>query len=129
MTKRIVLGPRANGDVGIFVSPVGVDADTAADSALRMTITSKVSQLILMGRVSIGTTNIPMGLTRSPYVFLTSQFDFSGVIGHTLGPGPFRPSPVGSNIQSACAIVGNGASLTIVAAYVCVYQVYSQAWT
>lgn len=31
MTNRVVLGQRANGNYGLFVSPAGVDANTAAD--------------------------------------------------------------------------------------------------
>jgi hypothetical protein len=129
MTKRVVIGPRNNGDVGVFVSPVGVDADTAADSALLLSITSKVSQLILLGRVSVGSNLVSLGLTRSPFVFLTSQWDFSGVAGHTLGPGPFRPSPPPSGSVSSLVINSNGVSMTISAAYTCVYQVYGQAFT
>lgn len=52
MSRRIVLGPRANGDVGLFVAPPGVDAMTAPDSALVLNVTSKVSQLVLMGRAA-----------------------------------------------------------------------------
>jgi hypothetical protein len=131
MTKRVVIGPRANGDVGVFVSPSGVDADTAADSALRLSITSKVSQLILLGRVTAGGHTISLGLGRSPYVFLTSQWDFAGVSGHTLGPGPFRPSPppISGAGVSYLVINSNGASMSINAAYTCVYAVYGQAFT
>lgn len=129
--NRVVLGPRANGDIGMFVSPFGVDADTAADSALRLSITSKVSQLILLGRVAAGSHLIPLGLGRSPYVFLTSQWDFAGVTGHVLGPGPFRPSPppVAGSSASYVVINSNGVSMSISAAYTCVYAVYAQAFT
>jgi hypothetical protein len=129
MTNRVVIGPRNNGDIGVFVSPPGVDADTAADSALRLSITSKVSQLILLGRVAAGTNLVALGLGRSPFVFLTSQWDFSGVAGHTLGPGPFRPSPPPSGTTSHLVINGDGVSMTITAAYTCVYEVYGQAFT
>jgi len=52
MSNRVVLGARANGDVGLFVAPPGVNAMTAPDSALLLSATAKVSQLILMGRVT-----------------------------------------------------------------------------
>lgn len=129
MTKRVIIGPRVNGDIGVFVSPPGVDADTAVDSALRLSITAKVSQLILLGRVSAGSSLIALGLGRSPYVFLTSEFNFSGVSGHTLGPGPFRPSPPPFGSPSSVTINSNGASMSISAAYTCVYSVYGQAYT
>lgn len=128
MTKRIIIGPRANGDVGMFVSPVGVDADTAADSALLLSATSKVSQLILMSRVSSSTT-IPLGLSRSPYVLITSQWDWTGVAGHTLGPGPFRPSPVAGGIASYVQINSNGASMFVSCVLPTLYEVYGQAFT
>jgi hypothetical protein len=128
MTKRIVLGPRANGDVGIFISPVGVDADTAADAALILNVTSKVSQLILMGRITSSAT-VALGLSRSPFVFITSEYNFSGVTGHTTGPGPMRPSPPPFGTSSHATINSNGVSMTLTIAYPTTYQVYSQAFT
>lgn len=128
MTRRIVLGPRGNGDVGLFVSPPGVDAFTASDASLLLNVTSKVSQLILLGRITSSQT-IALGLGRSPLVFITSQFDFSGVIGHTAGPGPFRPSPPPFGTRSTATINGNGLSMTLSIAYPTTYQVYSQAFT
>ncbi len=127
MSRRIVLGPRANGDVGLFVAPPGVDAMTAPDSSLALNVTSKVSQLILMGRASASTL-VALGLSRSPFVFLTSQWDFANVIGHTLGPGPFRPSPPFFGTPSTCTINGNGASMSLSLSFPAIYQVYSQAF-
>lgn len=131
LTPRVVIGPRANGDVGVFVSPPGINADTAADSALRLSITSKVSQLILIGRVAAGTNLVTLGLGRSPFVFLTSQWNFSGVIGHTTGPGPLRPSPVPISgwTPSTATINSNGVSMTVVSPLDCIYEVYSAAFT
>lgn len=130
MSRRIVLGPRNNGDVGLFISPPGVDAFTAADSALTLNVTSKVSQLLLLGRVGVGTFGVTLGVSRSPYVMITSQWDFSGVSGHSTGPGPYRPSPPSSGYTpSTCTINSNGASMTIVSPYGVVYSVYSQAFT
>lgn len=129
MSKRIVLGPRANGDVGLFVSPAGVDADTAADSALLLNVSEKVSQLILLGSIAAGGGTVTLGLGRSPFVFVTSQFNFSGVIGHTTGPGPMRPSPLPGGSPSSAQINSNGASMTITAPTKTTYAVYSQAFT
>jgi hypothetical protein len=136
MSRRVKLGARANGDVGLFVAPPGVDANTAPDAALVLNVTSKVSQLLLMGRTSSPTT-VALGLSRSPFVFLTSQYDFSAIIGHTLGPGPVRPSPpfLAGAVGATAAINGNGASMSITLAstssggpYPAIYQVYSQAF-
>lgn len=128
--NRGVIGNRNNGDIGAFISAPGFDADTTSDSNLRLNITVKVSQLLLMGRVSAGSYNIALGLGRSPYAFITSQWDFAGVAGHTLGPGPFRPSPpLPAAAASSIAIIGNGASMDVSASFTCVYQVYGQAYT
>lgn len=129
LVKRVVIGPRANGDIGLFVSPPGVDADTALDANLLLNVTSKVSQLILLGRVTANAT-IALGLSRSPYVFLTSQYDFASVIGHTLGPGPFRPSPLfPATASSNCTINGNGVSMSLVLTLPTQYAVYGAAFT
>jgi hypothetical protein len=137
VSRRIVLGARANGDVGLFVAPPGADAMTAPDSALVLSATSKVSQLVLMGRVTSAAV-VPLGLSRAPFVFVTSQYDFAGIIGHTLGPGPVRPSPpfLAGAVPAKATINGNGASMTITLAstssggpYPVLYQVYSQAFT
>lgn len=129
MTRCVILGPRNDGTIGIFVSPAGVDAFTAADSALLLNISSKVSQLILLGRVSASAV-ITLGLSRSPYVFVTGQYDFSAIIGHTLGPGPARPSPGVGQTNTSATINSNGASMTIsTPTQPVVYQVYAQAFT
>ena len=127
MVKRIVLGIRNNGDVGIFVSPAGVDADTAADSALLLNVSSKVSQLILLGSVNSNST-VVLGLGSKPIVFVTSEWNFSGVIGHTLGSGPMRPSPMLGTSFASATINSGGASMDIVAPTKTKYAVYSQAF-
>jgi hypothetical protein len=75
-------------------------------------------------------TVVALGLTRSPFVFVTSEFNWSSVIGHTLGPGPFRPSGDGlvSMARSTCTINGNGASMTLNMSLPTRYQVYNQAF-
>lgn len=129
MSNRIVLGRRSNGDMGIFIAPAGVNAMTAADSALILNVSSKVTQLLLMGRVTASGT-IAIGTSRSPFVIVTSQYNFSGVIGHTAGPGPLRPSPApGGTSPCTCTVNGNGASITLNISIATVFQVYSQAFT
>ena len=128
MTRRVVF-QRSNGDRGIFVSPPGVDAYTALDADLLLNVTSKVSQLILLGNIAAGGGTVTLGLHRSPYVFVTSTYDFSGIIGHTLGPGPMRPSPMPGGSNSSATINSNGASMTITAPTKTIYAVYGQAFT
>jgi hypothetical protein len=128
MSRRVRAGSRANGDVGLFIAPAGLDANTAPDASLILNVTSKVSQLILLGKIASSGT-VALGLSRAPFVFLTSQFDWSSVIGHTLGPGPFRPSPPLGTGASTCTINGNGASMTFNLSFPATFQVYSQAFS
>jgi hypothetical protein len=134
VSRRVRVGPRVDGNVGLFIAPPGGDAATLPDANLVLNVTSKVSQLLLLGRVSVSGSVVPLGLSRSPFVFLTSQFTFTGVA----GPGPIRPSPpfvVGAQGASA-SINGNGASMTVNLASTTlagqlqtIYQVFSQAFT
>lgn len=128
MTNRVVIGPRANGNVGMFVSPPGVDADTAADSALLLSVTAKVSQLILVGHVSASASGIVLGLSQRPFVFITSEFNFSGVPGHTTGPGPCRPSPINAGASSTATIQSSGATMDISTSLPVSYFVYGAAF-
>lgn len=126
LLPRIVIGPRANGNVGMFISPPGVNADTAADSALTLSLTSKVSQLLMLGHVPAGVTlGIVLGVSQRPYVLLTSRFNFAGVPGHTTGDGPLRPSPPPVVSPAYADIDPSGASMNISSPNVCVYAVYS----
>jgi hypothetical protein len=128
MTRRVVIGSRANGNVGLFVSPPGVDAFTAPDSTLIMNVTSKVSQLILFGTVG-GSSTVIIGQTQRPIVFITSQYSFSDIIGHTAGPGPVRPSPFNGSGASANASVASDGSLMVISAPAQVfYYVYSSVF-
>jgi hypothetical protein len=125
---RIRIGDRANGDIGVFISPTGVDATTASDSQLVMGISTKISNLILLGHVS-SSALVPLGLHSRPFIFLTSQYSFSGVIGHTAGPGPMRPSPPVSGGSSASALINSsGASMSITASTSVYYIVYSATY-
>ncbi len=94
MSRRVVIGKRANGDLGIFVAPEGVDAFTASDDQLLLNITSKVSQLILLGVASDSRT-VALAAGRQPFVFLTGRMTMGGVPGYGDLDGPVRPSPNG----------------------------------
>lgn len=112
LNPRLVLGKRANGDTGVFMSPSGVNAMTAADSALLMNISSKISQLILLGTVPSNAL-VSLGLGSQPIVLLTTYSAFVLIDENnnliTLN-GPTRPSPVGS---AAVTVSGTGANVTI----------------
>lgn len=130
MSRRFRLGERLNGDVGLFISKPGFDAYSTSDANLVMNISSKKSQLILLGSIAPSGGVVPLGLGSKPFIFITSQWDFSGVIGHTLGSGPMRPSPMlgGINNRSTATVTGSGASMTIACVTKTTYAVYSQVF-
>lgn len=135
MTHRVVIGKRSNGDSGIFISPAGVDALTAADSALILNISRKIPQLLFLGYVTASAT-VALGLSVSPIVFVTSQDTIKGV-GYDSVQGPIRPSPSGTytydpsgptwtlTTPSSVAINSGGASMTITALVKTSYAVYN----
>ncbi len=125
--RRAIVGPRANGDTGLFISPPEIDAFTAPDSELLLSINSKISQLILLGSVSSSQT-ISLGQSEQPIVLVTSYNSVSSSIGNQSGPS--RPSPVASDsgTGSSVAISGGGASMSISCAVKTVYAVYSKAF-
>lgn len=139
MTRRVVLGQRGNGDEGCFISPVGVDAYTASDDALVLSINHKVSQLILLGQVSSSQT-VALSLTRNPFVFITAQnsITYGSVFNDS---GPVRPSPTMNVIGdghggysltrgplSSATINSSGASLSISTTVKLIYAVYNKAF-
>jgi hypothetical protein len=114
MTRRVVIGTRGNGDRGIFISPSGVDAFTAADSALILSMSSKISQLLLLGQISSSGT-VSLGLGKNPIVILTTQntFDDGGASGYGTINGPSRPAPCATIIGGSSTGRGSLASATI----------------
>ncbi|SFM00753.1 hypothetical protein SAMN03159423_4880 [Bradyrhizobium sp. NFR13] len=90
--RRVVFGKRADGTLGVFVSPVGIDAFTATDDQLLLNISSKIPQLILLGAVA-SSQSVPLGVGRAPYVFLTNRQSMGTVPGYGALDGPVRPSP------------------------------------
>lgn len=134
MTSRVVIGSRANGDVGVFVSPPGVDALTAADSALRLGISSKISQLVALGVLS-GSATLALGFTRPPLVFVTSRATLSALPDMGGLDGPARPSPIGisgayTNLTdpSTATINSNGASVTFSLGSAAFYAIYNETF-
>lgn len=127
--RRAVIGRRANGELGVFVSPAGVDALTASDEQLILNISSKVAQLLMLGFVNSSTT-IPLGLSRVPIVFLTSYTTLNGITGYESYNGPLRPSPsaMGSytHAASSATVNGGGDSLTLNGPTKMTFAVYNQ---
>lgn len=137
MTRRVIIGTRGNGDRGLFVSPPGVDAYTAADSALLLSASSKISQLLLLGQVPSSDT-VALGLGKNPIVILTSQntFDDFGLSGYGALTGPSRPAPCATIVTgptvsrgslASAVINSSGANMTITSAVKCFYAVYNRA--
>ncbi len=131
MSRRLRLGERSNGDVGLFISKPTFDAYSTSDSNLVMNVSIKKSQLILLGSIASPGGTIVLGLGQKPFIFLTSQWNFSGVIGHTLGSGPMRPSPMlgGASARSEAAVNSGGASMSITCSTKTTYAVYSQVFS
>lgn len=143
---RVIIGRRSASDPtpGIYISPPGVNAESAPESALVLNISTKISQLIMQGYVT-GNTTIPLGLSRSPFVFLTSRYNMSADFGYGALVGPIRPSPYTTSIlvpngsggflilpappSSTATINGNGASMTISTTVRTDYVVYRNAFT
>jgi hypothetical protein len=141
-TRRVVVGKRANGANGLFVSKVGFDAFNTPDANLILNITSKVSTLLLMGKVG-STATIALGLSRSPIVLVTTLNPLnSNLPGYSGSSGPARPSPfmtltpdgsggyvIGSTPPGTATINSNGASVTVTCSVTTVYAVFSKAFT
>lgn len=138
MTRRLVIGRRNNGDKGVFISPPGVDAYTAADSALVLGIGGALAQLVMQGQVTSSTT-IPLGFSHAPFVFITAKDDLHlGLV--NLDGSVCRPSPQPRMEQdgdtwntivrpsSTVTINSGGASMSISAGLTTIYQVYNKAF-
>lgn len=127
MSRRVVAGKRANGDTGLFVSPPGVDAYTAPDSSLVLSVGSKVSQLVLLGSVP-SSQLISIGLGQRPIVLVTSynSITLTGAVSRT---GVMRPSPWATGQPGATVTINSGgASMTISTTLKATYAVYAKAF-
>lgn len=139
MTRRVVIGRRANGDTGVFVSPVGVDAYTTADANLVLGISARVSQLLLLGSVS-SSQSVALGFGGVPHVLITSLQTVN--LSYITFNGPVRPSPMmtstpdgsgGYTYTSAdpsfADIASDGSSMYVTAPRKTIYAVYNRAIT
>ena len=131
VARRIILGRKSDGTVGVFVSKPGYDAYTATGNDLTLNVNSKVSQLIMHGWVGSGTTYIPLGFSRNPIVFVTSSDTIAGYPGYGDLFGPFRPSPLGLGVSGydlrTKVIMHGGTAISIVAFGASRYELYNEA--
>lgn len=128
MSRRIVIGTRSNGDTGVFVAPGGLDAYTAEDSSLVLSIHEKVSSLLLMGYVS-SSGSVLLGFGAKPIIILTSirtvMSSYTGIV---------RPSPLyyamyttPSSSHASASVASDGSSMYVTAPVLTRYEVYNEA--
>lgn len=143
---RVIIGRRSASDPtpGIYVSSPGINAESAPESSLVLNVSTKINQLIMQGFVT-GNATIPLGLSRSPFVFLTSRYNMAADYGYEFLVGPIRPSPYTTLIMvpnggggfdfypappSATATINsNGSSMTISTTVRTDYVVFRNAFT
>lgn len=128
MSRRIVLGVRANGDSGVFVAPNGLDAHTAPDSSLLLSIHEKVSSLLLMGYVS-SSGNVALGFGAKPIVILSSIRTVVGSLTGIVRPSPFfyAAYTAPSSTHSSANVASDGSSMYVTAPVLTRYEVYNEA--
>lgn len=127
MIPRVIIG-KARGTYGLFVSPSGGNVETAPDAQLLINLTQKVSQIVMIGYVGGGTTVVPLGFSRAPFVFLNTVQALSNGL-YTFA-GRLSPAPYDAEGNGSRAFInGNGASMTISAGLAANFTVYNSAWT
>lgn len=134
MIDGVIIGkrvPTIDSDVGLFISPPGVDAETAPDNQLTLGISTLIPQMIMLGQTASVSETVPIGVSRTPLVLITSLQSMKDVFGYDFATGPLRPSPWDTEANNATATInGNGASMTITCALAKVrYEVYRFALT
>ncbi len=127
MVKRVIIGKRGT-DYGLFISPPGVDADTASPDQLLVNLTLAVSQIVMIGIAPVGSNVVPLGFTRSPYVLLNT-FQVLNNVSYSFA-GRVRPSPFDVEASGATATINsNGLSMTVNSGLGCGFTVLNQAYT
>lgn len=127
MTRRVVIGQRANGDFGIFCSPPGVDAYTAPDDALNLSASNRVTQLLQIGVLG-STSSVYLGLSVRPLVLIFGTGNQGGELpGYAGVSGVARPAPLyGSDTNAAADIASDGSSMTVICGARTIYAVYNR---
>lgn len=124
MSRRIVIGKRANGDLGVFIAPSGYDAYTALDSSLSISIHSKINSLLLIGYLD-SSAYVPLGFGAKPFVLLSGLKTISSYYGIT------KPFPTFYGIgadrsYSYAGIASDGSGMTVFTSYRVRYEVYNE---
>lgn len=124
MPARVVIGKRG-GDYGIWASPPGVDALTAADSQLTLAMSGAADQMILRG-VAAPPSLVALGLNQRPFVLLTN-INFNPQIGFE---GFMSPFPHSEAVAYNCfATLDGGAAMLITGnAPLCGYAVFRRVF-
>lgn len=127
MTRRAVIGLRANGDAGMFVSPPGVDAFTATDDQLNLSASDRVTQLLQLG-VVYSSGSVYLGLPVRPAVLLFGSGNATGELpGYSGVVGVARPAPLyGGDPQAYADMASDGSSMYITCGIRTIYAVYNR---
>lgn len=127
MTRRVVIGRRANGEYGIFCSPPGVDAFTAPDAQLNLSASDRVTQMLQIG--VLGSSNsVFLGLSVRPVVLLFGTGNVGGELpGYPGVSGVARPAPLyGSDYPAYSDIASDGSSMFVTCSVRTIYAVYNR---
>ncbi len=127
MTRRVVIGRRANGDYGIFASPPGVDAFTAPDDQLNLSASNRVVQLLQMGVLG-SSSSVYLGLSVRPIVLIFGSGNTAGELpGYPGVVGVARPAPLyNTDPQAYTDIASDGSSMFVTCATRTIYAVYNR---
>lgn len=127
MTRRVVIGQRANGDDGIFCSPPGVDAYTAPDDALNLSASNRVTQLMQIGVLGSSAT-VYLGHPVRPLVLIFGTGNQGGELpGYPGVAGVARPAPLyGSDYGAATDVASDGSSMYVTCNARTIYAVYNR---
>ncbi len=127
MTRRVVIGRRANGDYGIFCSPPGVDAFTAPDDQLNLSASSRVVQLLQLGVLG-SSGSVYLGLSIRPIVLVFGTGNATGELpGYPGVSGVARPAPLyGGDPQAFTDIASDGSSMYVTCSIRTIYAVYNR---
>lgn len=127
MTRRVVIGRRANGDYGIFCSPPGVDAFTAPDDQLNLSASNRTTQLLRLGVLGSSDT-VYLGLSVRPIVLVFGTGNQGGELpGYPTVSGVARPAPLyGSDYNAAADIANDGSSMYVICNARTIYAVYNR---